>query len=152
MASRNLCIFIGNLGRDPEIKYMKNGDAVANVSLACTEKWKDKNSGDWKEATEWVRLVMFRNHAEFAEKYLHKGSQVYVESKLRQRKYTDKDGVEKYSTEFNVDTILVLGPKQDGRVDDEGGYDRPRQRGPEERKASQEDRIPKDAGFDDLPF
>lgn len=105
---------IGHLGRDPETKTLPSGDAVTNFSIATTEKWKDKTTGEQKEATEWHRISMFGKLAEIAAKYLHKGSLVYVSGKLVTRKYNDANGVEKYSTEIKADTLKMLGGKQDG--------------------------------------
>ncbi|HVU19766.1 MAG TPA: single-stranded DNA-binding protein, partial [Rhizomicrobium sp.] len=98
--SVNKVILVGNLGKDPEVRRMQSGDAVVNLSLATSETWRDKSSGERKEKTEWHRVVIFnKNLAEVAEKYLRKGSKVYVEGSLQTRKWTDKDGNEKYSTE-----------------------------------------------------
>ena len=112
MASVNKVIIVGNLGRDPETRYMPNGDAVTNVAVATTESWKDKNSGEKKELTEWHRITFYRKLAEIAGQYLKKGSQVYVEGRLQTRKWTDKDGVEKYTTEIIADTMQMLGSRQ----------------------------------------
>lgn len=114
MASVNKVIIVGNLGRDPETRYMPSGDAVTNITVATTDKWKDKASGEMKEATEWHRIAFFGRLAEVAGQYLKKGSQVYVEGRLRTRKYTDKDGVEKYATEIAADTMQMLGSRQGG--------------------------------------
>ncbi|WP_034295988.1 single-stranded DNA-binding protein [Herbaspirillum sp. RV1423] len=112
MASVNKVIIVGNLGRDPETRYMPNGEAVTNVAVATTESWKDKNSGEKKELTEWHRITFYRKLAEIAGQYLKKGSQVYVEGRLQTRKWTDKDGVEKYTTEIIADTMQMLGSRQ----------------------------------------
>lgn len=125
MASVNKVIIVGNLGRDPETRYMPSGDAIANIAVATTDKWKDKATGEQKEATEWHRISFFGKLAEIAGQYLKKGSQVYIEGKLRTRKYTDKDGVEKFSTEIVADTMQMLGSRQGmggGASMDEGGY------------------------------
>jgi len=124
MASVNKVIIVGNLGRDPETRYMPNGDAVTNVAVATTESWKDKNSGEKKELTEWHRITFYRKLAEIAGQYLKKGSQVYVEGRLQTRKWTDKDGVEKYTTEIIADTMQMLGGRQGmgGGASDDGGY------------------------------
>jgi single-strand DNA-binding protein len=114
MASVNRVIIVGNLGRDPEIRYMPSGDAIASLAVATTDKWKDKASGEQKEATEWHRISAFGKLAEIMGQYLKKGSQVYIEGKLKTRKYTDKDGVEKYSTEIVCDTMQMLGGKPEG--------------------------------------
>src|ERR1700712_3308558 len=112
MASVNKVIIVGNLGRDPEMRYMPSGDAIANIAVATSFKSKDKNTGEQKESTEWHRISFFGRLAEVAGQYLKKGSQVYVEGKLRTRKYTDKDGVEKYSTEIVADAMQMLGGRQ----------------------------------------
>jgi single-strand DNA-binding protein len=124
MASVNKVIIVGNLGRDPETRYMPSGDAMTNIAIATTDKWKDKTSGEQKEATEWHRVAFFGKLAEIAGQYLKKGSQVYVEGKLRTRKWTDKDGVEKYTTEIIADTMQMLGSRQGmgGASADDGGY------------------------------
>lgn len=113
MASLNQVQIIGHLGRDPEVRYMPNGDSVANISIATTESWKDKSTGEKKEATEWHRVTMWRGLAEIAGKYLAKGSQVFIQGKLQTRKYTDKDGVERYTTEIVADTMQMLGGPRD---------------------------------------
>jgi single-strand DNA-binding protein len=112
MASVNKVIIVGNLGRDPETRYMPSGEAVTSIAVATTDRWKDKQTGEQKEATEWHRISFFSKLAEIAGQYLKKGSQVYVEGRLRTRKYTDKDGVEKYSTEIVADTMQMLGGRQ----------------------------------------
>jgi single-strand DNA-binding protein len=114
MASVNKVIIVGNLGRDPEVRYLPSGDAVANIAVATTDRWKDKATGEMKEATEWHRVSFFGKTAEIAGQYLKKGSQVYIEGKLQTRKYTDKDGVEKYATEIKGDTMQMLGSREAG--------------------------------------
>ena len=109
MASVNKVIIVGNLGRDPETRYMPNGEAVTNIAVATTESWKDKTSGEKVEKTEWHRITFYRKLAEIAGQYLKKGSSVYVEGRLQTRKYTDKDGVEKYATEIIADSMQMLG-------------------------------------------
>lgn len=108
MASLNKVLLIGNLGRDPEVRYLPSGDAVANLNIATTETWKDK-SGVKQEKTEWHRVSMFGRLAEIAGEYLKKGSQVYIEGRIETRKYTDKDGVEKYATEIKASEMKMLG-------------------------------------------
>ncbi|SMP53245.1 single-stranded DNA-binding protein [Noviherbaspirillum suwonense] len=128
MASVNKVIIVGNLGRDPETRYMPSGDAMTSIAVATTDTWKDKTTGEKKEQTEWHRISFFGKLAEIAGQYLKKGSQVYIEGSLRTRKYTDKDGVEKYSTEIKADTMQMLGSRQGmgggagGGMDDGGGY------------------------------
>lgn len=107
----NKVILIGNLGSDPEVKYMPNGGAVANVSLATSEAWKDKNTGEQQERTEWHRVVFFRRLAEIAGEYLKKGSKVYIEGKLQTRKWQDKDGVDRYTTEIVANEMQMLDSK-----------------------------------------
>jgi single-strand DNA-binding protein len=109
MASLNKVQIIGNLGRDVELKYLPSGDAIANIAVATTDTWSDKASGEKKEKTEWHNVTFFGKLAEIAGKYLKKGSQVYIEGSLNTRKYTDKDGVEKYSTGIKADTMKMLG-------------------------------------------
>ena len=111
MASVNKVIIIGNLGRDPETRYMPDGGAVTNVSVATTEKWKEK-SGEPQEKTEWHRVAFFGKLAEIAGEYLKKGSQVYVEGRLQTRKWQDKDGQDKYSTEIVANVMQMLGSRQ----------------------------------------
>lgn len=113
MASVNKVILIGNLGRDPEVRYMPSGDAVANITIATTETWKDKG-GEKQEQTEWHRVAMFGKTAEIAGEYLKKGSQVYIEGKLQTRKWTDKEGQERYTTEIRADRMQMLGSRSGG--------------------------------------
>jgi len=122
MASVNKVILIGNLGRDPETRYMPDGGAITNISIATTENWKDKN-GDKQEKTEWHRVAFFGKLAEIAGEYLKKGSQVYVEGRLQTRKWQDKDGQDKYTTEIVANAMQMLGSRQGmgGGGDREGG-------------------------------
>jgi len=113
MASVNKVILIGNLGRDPETRYTTGGDAVTNLRIATTETWKDK-SGEKQEKTEWHTVVLFGRQAEIAGEYLKKGRPVYIEGRLQTRKWTDKEGVEKYSTEVVGDRMQLLGSKDGG--------------------------------------
>lgn len=140
MASVNKVIIVGNLGRDPEIKVFPSGDQVANVTIATTDKWKDKQSGEMKEATEWHRVVFNGRLAEIAGQYLRKGSQVYVEGSLRTRKWTDQSGVEKYSTEIRADHMQMLGSKS-------GGSDAP---APTPQRQAPPPAPPAGSGFDDM--
>jgi single-strand DNA-binding protein len=105
----NKVILVGNLGQDPEVKYMPSGGAVCNITLATTDSWKDKNSGEKQERTEWHRVVFFNRLAEIAGEYLRKGSQVYVEGRLQTRKWQDKDGQERYTTEIVASDMQMLG-------------------------------------------
>jgi single-strand DNA-binding protein len=158
MASVNKVIVVGNLGRDPEMRTFPSGDQVANVTIATTDKWKDKQSGEMKEATEWHRVVFNGRLAEIVGQYLRKGSQVYVEGSLRTRKWTDKDGIEKFTTEIRADQMQMLGSRQGmggPGGDDGGGYEAPRQSAPARAPAAAAPRqapAPSRAasGFDDM--
>jgi len=125
MASVNKVIIVGNLGADPETRYTPGGDAITNIRVATTDKWKDKASGEMKEATEWHRIAFFGRLAEVAGEYLKKGSQVYIEGSLRTRKWQDKDGQDKYMTEIVANQMQMLGSRQGmggaGREAQEGG-------------------------------
>jgi len=112
MASVNKVILVGNLGKDPDVRYLPSGEAVTNITLATTDNWKDKTSGEKKEATEWHRVVFFRRLAEVAGQYLKKGSQVYIEGSLKTRKWQDKDGQDRYTTEIVADEMKMLGSRQ----------------------------------------
>lgn len=112
MASVNKVILVGNLGADPETRYLPNGDAVANIRLATTESWKDKASGEKREITEWHRVVFYRKLAEIVGQYLKKGSAVYVEGRIRTRKWQDKEGQERYTTEIEASEMQMLGGRQ----------------------------------------
>ena len=143
MASLNKVMLIGSLGRDPEIRYMPNGDAACNLSVATSETWKDK-SGEKQERTEWHRISMFGKLAEIAGQYLAKGSSVYLEGKLQTRKWTDKDGVDKYTTEIIADRMQMLGGKEQRQGQQQ-----------EQRKESQpirQQRPPADDFDDQIPF
>jgi single-strand DNA-binding protein len=129
MASVNKVIIVGNLGRDPEIRYMPSGDAIANIAVATSYKSKDRNSGEQKELTEWHRISFFGRLAEIVGQYLKKGSSVYVEGRLQTRKYTDKDGIERYATDVIAENMQMLGGRQGmGGADagmgmDDSGYE-----------------------------
>lgn len=150
MASVNKVILVGNLGADPEIRYLPNGDAVANIRLATTESWKDKATGEKKELTEWHRVVFYRKLAEIAGQYLKKGSQVYVEGRIRTRKWQGQDGQDRYTTEIEANEMQMLGRREG--MGDAG----PRDSGarPAARPAPQS--APSNGGFndveDDIPF
>lgn len=111
MASVNKVIIVGNLGADPEMRTMPNGEAVANISVATTESWTDKNSGERREVTEWHRIVFYRRQAEVVGEYLRKGSQVYIEGRLRTRKWQDQNGQDRYTTEIQGDVLQMLGSR-----------------------------------------
>lgn len=150
MASVNKVIIVGNLGADPETRYTPNGDAVTNIRVATTDRWKDKASGETKEATEWHRISFFGRLAEVAGQYLKKGSQVYVEGSLRTRKWQDKDGQDRYSTDIRGDVMQMLGRREGGG---EPSYDRPEPKASAERPAPAKKPAGKfDDMEDDIPF
>lgn len=142
MASLNKVTLIGNLGADPETRYMPSGDAVTNLRIATSDTWKDKTTGEKKEATEWHRVSMFGKLAEIASKYLRKGSTVYIEGKIQTRKWQDKDGKDVYSTEIRADQMQMLGGRPEG--------------GQREATPRQDQQQPSGGGFadmdDDIPF
>jgi single-strand DNA-binding protein len=158
MASVNKVIIVGNLGADPETRYTPGGDAITNIRVATTDKWKDKASGEMKEATEWHRIAFFGRLAEVAGEYLKKGSQVYIEGSLRTRKWQDKDGQDRYSTDIRADVMQMLGRREGGGAprDDAGprsgearggeskggGEARPAQKKPAGKFDDMEDDIP----------
>lgn len=111
MASINKVILIGNVGKDPEVRYTSSGAAICNISVATSRNWKDKNSGERQEETEWHRVVFYDRLAEIAGEYLRKGRSVYIEGRLKTRKWADKDGIEKYTTEIIADQMQMLGGK-----------------------------------------
>ncbi len=161
MASVNKVIIVGNLGRDPEVRYTPNGSAVCNVTVATSRVKKNKESGEKSEDTEWHRIVFFDKLAEIAGEYLKKGRSVYVEGRLQTRKWTDKDGVEKYTTEIVATEMQMLGSREGmgggagSSADDGGGYERA---APAARPAAAAANRPaaKSSGFsdmdDDIPF
>lgn len=118
MAGVNKVIIVGHLGNDPEIRTMPNGDAVANISVATSESWNDRNTGERREVTEWHRIVFYRRQAEICGEYLRKGSQVYVEGRLKTRKWQDQNGQDRYTTEIQGDVMQMLG----ARNQNTGGY------------------------------
>ena len=115
MASVNKAIILGNIGKDPEVRYTASGEAICNITVATSESWKDKATGEKKELTEWHRISFFGKLAEICGQYLKKGSQVYVEGSIRTRKWTDKEGVERYTTEIKGDEMKMLGAKPAGQ-------------------------------------
>ena len=144
MASVNKVILVGNLGADPETRYLPSGDAVANIRLATTDRYKDKSSGEMKELTEWHRVSFFGRLAEIVNEYLKKGSSVYIEGRIRTRKWTDQAGQERYSTEIVADQMQMLGGRAGaGGGGDEGGYSRS---APAERSGGSGGRAPAAGG------
>lgn len=163
MASVNKVILVGNLGRDPEVRYSPDGAAICNVSIATTSQWKDKNSGERREETEWHRVVFYNRLAEIAGEYLKKGRSVYVEGRLKTRKWQDKDtGQDRYATEVVADQMQMLGGRGDSMSD--GGYDAPasrpsrpapqqQQSAPQQPQRQQSSMAPNFADMDDdIPF
>lgn len=157
MASINKVILIGNLGRDPEVRYTANGNAVCNVTLATSRNWKDKNSGDKVEETEWHRIVFYDRLAEIAGEYLRKGRPIYVEGRLKTRKWQDKEGKDNYTTEVIAENMQMLGSREGmgapddaapprGRGEDRGGDERP---AAAQRPAAKPQGKPA-TGFDDM--
>lgn len=144
----NKVTLIGNLGADPEVRYTANGSAVANVSLATAESWKDRESGETQERTEWHRVVFFSRLAEIVGEYLKKGSQVYIEGRLQTRKWQDRDGNDRYTTEIVANEMQMLGGRGGG-----GNFDAPNQSSspaPQQRGGGNE--PPMDDFDDDIPF
>ena len=156
MASINKVIIIGNLGRDPEVRYTPSGTAVCNMSVATTRAWKDKASGDKVEETEWHRVTLYDKLAEIAGEYLAKGKPIYIEGRLKTRKWTDKEGVEKYTTEIIGETMQMLGGKDSGDGQAQGGGQRsapapaPRAPAPAPRQSAAPAPKPSSQGFDDM--
>lgn len=147
MASVNKVILIGNLGKDPETRYMSNGDAVTNITLATTDTWKDKN-GEKQEKTEWHSVVFYRKLAEIAGEYLRKGRPVYVEGRLETRKWTDKNGVDRYTTQIIADDMKMLGSAREKVTSDDHQFDEsnsPRKQSTQKQSAAQTG-----TGFDDM--
>lgn len=151
MASRgiNKVIILGALGQDPEVKYMPSGGAVCNLSLATSDQWNDKVTGEKKEQTEWHRVVIFGKLAEVAGEYLRKGSQVYVEGKLRTRKWTDQSGVEKYTTEIVLQPMNGVMQMIGGKSSDNGGQQSQQRKQPSNIQKPPTNEPPMD---DDIPF
>ncbi len=152
----NKVILIGNLGKDPEIRYMSNGNKVSNINIATSEIWKDKNTGEKKEKTEWHKVVLFGKLAEIASEYLHKGSQVYIEGSLKTRKWQDKKGIERYTTEIVVNingTMQMLGNKNN--LNNKKKQNKIKTKNNNlNKKNNQENKMEEDLSinFDDIPF
>lgn len=151
----NKVILVGNLGQDPETRYMPSGGAVTNFTLATNESWKDKQTGEKKDRTEWHKVAMFNRLAEIAAEYLRKGSQVYVEGKLRTRKWQDRDGNDRYTTEVIADEMQMLGGRGGGGSSSFGGGSGGGSRsgdGGGSKSGGQENAPPADDFDDDIPF
>lgn len=161
MAGVNKVIIVGRLGNDPEIRTMPNGEAVANVSVATSESWTDRNTGERREVTEWHRIVFYRRQAEVVGEYLRKGSQIYVEGRLRTRKWQDQNGQDRYTTEIQGDVMQMLdsrnaqqggfapqgAPQQNFAGQQQSNYNAPRQQA-----AKPAAEPPMDNFDDDIPF
>lgn len=150
MAGINKVIIVGFLGNDPEVRTMPAGDLVVNISVATSESWTDKNTGEKKEVTEWHRIVIYRKLAEIAAQYLRKGSQVYIEGRLKTRKWQDNNGQDRYSTEIQCDNLQMLG----GRNQDAAQNQPPKQQDKQQKaqSKSQQSEPPVDAFDDNIPF
>lgn len=165
MAGVNKVIIVGHLGNDPEIRTMPNGDAVANISVATSESWNDRNTGERREVTEWHRIVFYRRQAEICGEYLRKGSQVYVEGRLKTRKWQDQNGQDRYTTEIQGDVMQMLGARNQnagGYPSDMGSAPQPSYQARQtnnnggsyqsSRPAPQQAEPPMDGFDDDIPF
>ena len=164
MAGVNKVIIVGHLGNDPEIRTMPNGDAVANISVATSESWNDRNTGERREVTEWHRIVFYRRQAEICGEYLRKGSQVYVEGRLKTRKWQDQNGQDRYTTEIQGDVMQMLGARNQnpgGYPSDMGAAPQPSYQARQtntggnyqsSRPALQQAEPPMDGFDDDIPF
>ena len=148
MAGVNKVIIVGHLGNDPEMRTMPNGDAVANISVATSESWMDKNSGEKKEVTEWHRIVFYRRQAEICGQYLQKGSQVYVEGRLKTRKWQDNNGQDRYTTEIQGDVLQMLGGRQNEQSQQNKPQAQEKPKKPDPLSAAAE----QDGFNDDIPF
>ena len=157
MASVNKVILVGNCGRDPEVRYLPSGGAVANVSIATTSRRKDRNTGEFVEETQWHRVTFFERLAEVVGEYVKKGTPIYIEGRLTYRKYTDKDGIEKNATDIVASEMQLLGGRQGmGGPDEDGGGSAPRRSAPAPRPAAsaapraQAPAAKSASGFDDM--
>ena len=137
MAGVNKVILVGNLGNDPDVRTMPNGELVANITVATSESWNDKNTGERREVTEWHRIVFYRRQAEVAGEYLHKGSKVYIEGRLKTRKWQDQNGQDRYTTEIQGDVLQMLDSRQQ---DKSSTSSKPKK--PEESADNFDDEIP----------
>ncbi len=161
MASVNKVILVGNLGADPETRYAPSGDAIANIRIATTDRWRDRSSGEMREATEWHRVSFYGKLAEIAGQYLRKGSQVYIEGALRTRKWQDQSGQDRYTTEIRADQMQMLGRREGMgeapmRGAGDGGFESAPSRPPQGVAAPRQQSQPAPGGLgdfdDDIPF
>lgn len=151
----NKVILVGSLGQDPEVRYMPQGGAVANFSIATSERYKDKTTGEPKEITEWHKIVIYQKLAEIAGEYLRKGSKVYIEGKLKTRKWQDKDGIERYTTEIIANELQMLDSKPAGQQPAQGqqqGYQQSQPQGQRQHASQQQPMEPPIYFDDDIPF
>lgn len=160
----NKVILVGNLGNDPEVRYANNGSAIANISIATTESWKDKNTGEQQDRTEWHRVVMFNRLGEIAGEYLKKGSQVYIEGKLQTRKWQDNNGQDRYTTEIVANEMQMLGGRSGGaemgggqyqasnQNQGQGGYQQNNPAPQQQQQAQPSQPAPSNDFDDDIPF
>lgn len=147
MSGINKAILVGNLGQAPDTRYMANGDPVCNFSLATSEKWRDRTTGETKEATEWHKIVCYRGLAKIADQYLHKGSKVYIEGKIKTRKWQDKEGQDRYTTEIVADELSLLDSRPASAS--QGDFQAPQQRPPQ--RSATPNYAPQEHD-DDIPF
>lgn len=153
MAGVNKVIIVGNLGNDPEVRTMPNGNAVANISVATSESWTDKNTNERKEITEWHRIVFYRRQAEVVGEYLRKGSKVYVEGRLRTRKWQDQNGQDRYTTEIQGDVLQMLDSRNDGQQQvAQQARQQAQQQRPQNNQQQQQHQYYQDIPADNIPF
>jgi len=151
MASVNKVILIGNLGKDPEVRYTPNGNAVCNLRIATTRNWKNRDSGEKQEETEWHSVVLYDRQAEIAGEYLKKGRPVYIEGRLKTRKWQDKEGNDRYTTEIVADTMQLLGGREGmGSADEGGGRGSEERSAPAAKPAASKPATKSATGFDDM--
>jgi single-strand DNA-binding protein len=148
----NKVTLIGNLGNDPEVRYGKNGNAIANISLATAESWRDKDSGEQQERTEWHRVVFFGRLAEIVSEYLHKGSQVYVEGRLQTNKWQDKEGNDRYTTQIVANEMQMLGGRGGSTNNQEPAVEKSTDASSEQNKQSSPNQSSTDDFDEDIPF
>ncbi len=133
MSSVNKVILVGPLGKDPDVRYTQDNTPVANISLATSQRWKDKNTNEFREETEWHKVIFYNRQAEVAEQYLKKGALIYIEGRLKTRKYTGQDGIDRYVTEIIADTLQMLGSRADNEQQDNSAFSSPSQSAPKQR-------------------
>jgi len=156
MASLNQCQFIGNLGKEVETRYMPDGKAVSSFSIACSESWKDRNTGEKQQRTEWINIVAFGKLAEIMSQYLHKGSKVFISGKMKTEKYTDRNGIEKYTTKIIANEMIMLDSKNQGALNQQRStaaqQQRPQQSASTQNQPAAQPPQQDDEFNDDIPF